>query len=165
MRRAYLLIVLAWSLHLASWFLPVIKSIPLMSLPAIPGWSAFMWISCALRPCKDVFFEPPYGRLLVSVTVVTTLLFIFGSPLVAARSSRHVQLTSAWIAAIGFVVNAHWCLLPISEHPWSILGIGYFFWWASFAVLAAGLFDLSGQEQTMARRTALLSEITAVSRR
>ena len=140
MRRAYLLILLAWSLHLASWFLPVTKS--LFFVPAIPGWEAFISISCALRPCKDVVFEPPYGRLLVSVSVVTTILFIFISPWAAWRGSRCIQLTSAWIAAIAFLVNAHWCLLPVSEHPWSVLGIGYFCWWFSFALVAVGLFDL-----------------------
>ena len=47
------------------------------------------------------------------------------------------------VAAAGFIVNAHWYVLSVSER--SDLAIGYFLWWCSFALLAVGLFDLSRQ--------------------
>lgn len=52
-------------------------------------------------------------------------------PSVVIRASRPIRSVSAWIAALAFIVNSHWCVLPKSDSLWSDLGIGYFFWWLS----------------------------------
>jgi hypothetical protein len=79
--------------------------------------------------------------LLAIVSVLTSLLFVIGSPWVILRGTRALRRFSALAAAIAFVFNAHW-------NGWDLgLGIGYFFWWSSFGVLAAGLFDLTGRKE------------------
>jgi hypothetical protein len=76
------------------------------------------------------------------VSVITTLLFIVGSPWVVLRGTRSVLRASAWVAAAAFFLNAHWLLG--TEGRASGLGVGYFFWWCSFIMLALALFDLAG---------------------
>jgi hypothetical protein len=80
--------------------------------------------------------------VLATVSAASTLLFIFGSPLIVLRGSRSLWRASAWVAATAFVVNAHWYVLYGPDR--SDLRIGYFLWWLSFAVPAVGLFDLAG---------------------
>ena len=145
MRRAHVLILVAWLLHGISWFLPVITSVKGGDIsPGIPGYTAFsIAASCALRSCEDSVFDSRHGAVLAAASVVTTLLFVFGSPIAIWRRSRSYLLVSGWIAAIAFVVNGHWCVLPKGDSLWSDLGIGYFVWWSSFAVIAAGFFDLA----------------------
>jgi hypothetical protein len=138
LRRPHLLISGAWLLHAAAWFLPVVKDS--VRLPeGLPGWQAFRLASCAVWPCDGVSFDTWYGVVLSTVSAVTTLLFIFGSPWVVARGSRPLWLASAAAAAIAFIANAHWFVLLESSR--SDLRIGYFLWWLSFALLAVGLFD------------------------
>ncbi len=134
----------AWLLHAAALVLPVIKGG--VRLPrGLPGWEAFRVASCAVWPYKDFRFDTWYAAVLATVSAVTTLLFILGSPWVALWGPRSLWRASAWAAVAAFVVNVHWYLLSGSDR--SDLRIGYFLWWLSFVLLAIGLFDLARQHQ------------------
>jgi hypothetical protein len=162
MRRAHLLILFAWLLHGVSWFLPVIKENKYSA--SLPGYAAFLWATCAFHPCETpsggyLVFDRWCGAVLASASVVTTLLFIFGSPVVALRRSRTCLFASACVAAIAFVVNSHWCVFPRCARlesggsMQSVLGIGYFLWWLSFAVMATGFFDFARSTPRKSIRT------------
>jgi hypothetical protein len=139
MRRRHLLISGAWLLHAVAWFLPAIRGIQGGEIDTtVPGWAAFLYASCAVRPC-GASFDTWHDAVLAAVSVVTTLLFIFGSPWVVSRGSRSVRRASAWIATAAFLINAHWYVLWGPTR--SDLGLGYYLWWLSFLILAIALFD------------------------
>lgn len=150
MRRPHLLILGAWLVHSVAWFLPVVHGG--VTLPkGLPGWQAFRVAACAVWPYEDFRFDEWYAMVLGTVSAVTTLLFILGSPWIALGASRWLRRVSAWVAASAFVVNAHWLFQFGVHRRWYVfldlqssdLRIGYFLWWFSFALLAAGLFDLA----------------------
>jgi hypothetical protein len=123
----------------AAWFLPVVKGG--VRLPkGLPGWEAFRVASSAVWPYERIKFDTWYEAVLATVSAVTTLIFIFGSPWVVLRGSRSLWRASAWGAAAAFMVNSHWYVLFGSDR--SDLRIGYFLWWFCFILLAIGLFDL-----------------------
>ena len=97
------------------------------------------------RGCRGGKFDTWYYAVLATVSSVTTLLFIFGSPWAVLRGSLSLWRATAWAAATAFVVNAHWYVLYGSDR--SDLRIGYFLWWLSFVLLALGLFDLAGSHR------------------
>jgi hypothetical protein len=104
MKRPYILLSVAWLVHIAGWCLPVIKHG--VTLPeGLPGWeattSAFLFL---FLPIPDTW----YAEVLSEVSAVTTLLFLFSSPLVAWRGSRRTRRVTAWIAVSAFIINAHW---------------------------------------------------------
>ena len=140
MKRARLVISVAWLLQATAWFLPVVNEG--MTLPqGLPGWQAFRVAACAVWPYEGFHIEEWYNPVLSTVSAVTTALFILGSLWVVLLGSRTLQLASAWIAAFAFIVNAHWYVRFGSDRM--DLRIGYFLWWLSFMLLALGLFDLS----------------------
>lgn len=141
MRRPNLLIALAWLLNASAWFLPVVTGLDGGKIgPTITGLEAFVMALSAVMPGNFRNFGAGYS-LLAIVSVLTSLLFAIGSPWVILRGTRALRRFSAWAATVAFVFNAHW-------NGWDLgLGIGYFFWWSSFAVLAAGLFDLTGRKE------------------
>ena len=139
MRRPHLLIALAWLLNASAWFLPAVTGLDGGTLgPTLKGFEAFVMALSAAQP--DNFGA---GKSLLAIlSVLTSLLFVIASPWVIWRGTGTIRRFSAWAAAGAFVLNAHW-------NGWDLgLGIGYFFWWSSFAVLAAGLFDLTRHEET-----------------
>jgi hypothetical protein len=142
MRKAHLLISGAWLLQAVAWFLPATKGFMDGLVDPVPGWQAFLFATSAFRLFGGGF-DKWYAAVLAAISVITTLLFIFGSPWVVWRGSRPTRRVAAWIAAAAFVVNVHWYILTRSESP--VLGIGYFLWWWSFALLTIGLFDLARQ--------------------
>ena len=132
MKRPQLLISCAWLLHAAAWLLPVDKYG--VKLPkGLPGWEAFRFASSAVWPIEGSKFDAWYYAVPATVSAVTTLLFIFGSPWVVLRGSLSLWRASAWAAATAFIVNAHWYVLYGSDR--SELRIGYFLWWLSFVLL------------------------------
>ncbi len=140
MRRPQLLISGAWLLHAVAWFLPVVKGE--VTFPhGLPGWEAFRVAACAVWPYEGITIDKWYNVVLITVSAVTTPLFILGSVWVVSRGSRALHRASAWIATSAFIVNAHWYVLFGSERK--DLRIGYFLWWLSFLFVALGLFDLS----------------------
>ena len=144
MRRPRLLIGAAWLLHVAAWFLPVVKEG--VTLPdGLPGWQAFRVAASALWPLPDVTIDAWYKTVLFTISAVTTALFIPGSVWAVSSGSRALRRVSAWVATCAFVVNAHWYVLYGSSAR-SDLWIGYFVWWWSFLLLALGLFGLSRRE-------------------
>lgn len=86
-----------------------------------------------------------YDAVLATVSALTTVLFIFGSPWLWCAGSHSLGRASAWAAATAFIVNAHW--YAFSGRDRSDLRIGYFLWWVSFLLLAIGLFDLAGRQR------------------
>jgi hypothetical protein len=142
-RRPQLLIWAAWLLHLAAWFLPVVKEG--VTLPeGLPGWQAFRVAASPVWPLPDVTVDAWYKTVLFAISAVTTLLFIPGSVWTMCSGSRTLRQVSPWIATFAFVVNAHWYVLYGSAR--NDLRIGYFVWWLSFLLLAVGLFGLSRRE-------------------
>ncbi|HKV04279.1 MAG TPA: hypothetical protein VJO53_04130 [Candidatus Acidoferrales bacterium] len=149
MKRPYLLISGAWLIHAAAWFLPVVKGgVPFPH--GLPGWEAFRVASSAVWPYEGVVIEAWYYAVLSTLSALTTLLFIVGSPWAVLRGSRSLQSVSAWAAAISFILNAHWYVLFGSDR--SDLRIGYFLWWLSFIFLALGSFDLAGRNSEIEAR-------------
>lgn len=142
MRRPYLLIALAWLLNASAWFLPAVTGLDGGKIgPTLKGFEAFLMALSAAQPDNFVTFGVGYS-LLAILSVLTSLLFVIGSPWVILRGTRTIRRFSAWVAAVAFVLNTHWI-------GWELgLGIGYFFWWCSFFVVAAGLFDLIGRNDT-----------------
>jgi hypothetical protein len=139
-KRPRVLIASAWLFHAAAWFVPVVKGG--VTLPmGVPGWEAFRVAFSVVWPVAGTNFDAWYDAVLATVSAVTTLLFIFGSPLIVLRGSRSLWRESAWAAATAFVINAHWYVLFGSDR--SDLRIGYFLWWLSFGLLAMGMFDLA----------------------
>jgi hypothetical protein len=141
MRRPSLLIALAWLLNASAWFLPTVTGLDGGRIgPTIGGFGAFLMALSAVMPGNFGDFGAGHS-LLAILSVLTLLLFVIGSPYVILRGTRAIRRFSAWAAAVAFVFNAHW-------NGWELgLGIGYFLWWSSFAVLTAGLFDLAGRKQ------------------
>ena len=145
LKRPKLLISAAWLLHIMAWFLPVIKDGA--RLPSgLPGWEAFRAASSVFYSRSE--FKDWYFAVIAGTGSVTTLLFLFGSPFVVLRGSHRLTSAAAWAASVAFVVNAQWYILDASER--GAYMIGYLFWCLSFAVLAAGLFDLARQRSRIA---------------
>ena len=136
MKRPTPLILTAWFLHAAAWFLPAIKAHDFQA--PLPGWKAFRYASCAILPCEGIQFETPHHAVLSAISVLTTLFFVLWSPWVVLRGSRSLRGFSAWAAATAFVFNVHWIFIFGSER--AELAIGFFLWWFSFLLLAIGLF-------------------------
>ena len=136
MKKAHLLIAAAFLVHAVAWLLPVEKDG--VTLPdGLPGWQAFLVAAGEWRAWRT---DPSYFVVLAVTSAVTTILFVLGAGWVVALRSRMLRRVSAWIAACAFIINAHWVL---EFHPVSNLRVGYFLWWASFLLLAIGLFFLS----------------------
>lgn len=159
MTRRHLVIAAAWFLQMASWFLPAVKGFLGSRLDhGIPGWSVFLAESCALRPCEGTSVDPWYGTAISVIGVVTTVLFVLVSPWVVWRASRKLRRAAALVAAGAFLVNSQWYVFYVPDR--SDLGVGYFLWCASFALLAIGLFwlaETSDGAESAQGQSALLS--------
>jgi hypothetical protein len=158
MGRPHLLIAVAWLLNGAAWFLPVVTHVFGGRIgPPIIGVDAFVMAASAVWPRQ--FFGTAYEAVLTTLTVLTALFFIVGSPWAVFRGTPSLRRVAAWVATAAFFFNAHW-YIRLSPDGWiSGLGIGYFLWWLSFAVLGVGLFDLAGQSspaESVQRQAALL---------
>ena len=140
MKKAHLLIIVAYSVHAAAWFLPVVKDG--ITFPrGLPGWQAFRVAACAIWPYEEFRIDGWSNVVLSTMSAVTTVLFVFGVGWVIAVRSSRIRHVSAMIAVGAFVVNAHWVLRFGSDG--FDLRLGYFLWWLSFLLLAIGLFRLS----------------------
>jgi len=143
--RPYLLISSAFLLQAAAWFLPVVTSVGGGQVNPIVGWQSFL---IALSAAWGESFGAWYDNVLAILSVVTTLFFL-GSSWVVFRGTRSRRHACAWIATAFFLFNAHW-YVRLDPNGWiSGLGIGYFLWWCSFALLAVGLFDLARGSQLL----------------
>ncbi len=140
MRTPHLLIAIAYSVHAAAWFLPF-ETWGVTFPYGLPGWQAFRVAASAVWPYEGITIDPWYKVVLSTMSAATTVLFVLGAWWVVVTRSRRICRVSAWIAASAFVVNAQWLLPFYSERL--DLRIGYFLWWASFLLLAIGLFRLS----------------------
>jgi len=109
----------------------------------IAGWQVFLAETCALRPCADASADSWYGEAISAVGVITTALFVLASPWIVWRASRKVRRAAAFAAGVAFVVNCQWYVFYVPVR--SDLGVGYFLWCSSFALLAIGLFLLTAQ--------------------
>jgi hypothetical protein len=137
MKKANLLIAAAFLVHAVAWLLPVVKEG--VTLPdGLPGWQVFEMAASEVNKGK---IDPWYVVVLSTLSAVTTILFVLGAGLVVAIRSRKLCRISAWIAAGAFIINAHWVLWSGPDR--FNLRVGYFLWWASFLLLAKGLFLFS----------------------
>jgi hypothetical protein len=115
--RVNLLVLAAWVLHLASWFLTVVKAEDMRG--AIVGWKAFRLAACGVWLCEGVEFQGAVYAVLATISVITTLLFLLCSPWIVLRGSRTVQRSSAWLAVAAFAFNAHWIVIFGDRGPYS----------------------------------------------
>jgi hypothetical protein len=154
MRRAHLLILGAWLIFAAAWFLPVVSNGG--KFPStLPGWQAFRTALSPVWPYEGAQFTG-IGAVSAVLSAVTTILFVVvfmgGSPRIVWRGSRSARRMSAWVAVGAFVLDAHWYFFYGMNQ--SGLMIGYFLWWFSFLVMAAGLFDLAGRRDAVLKQVA-----------
>jgi hypothetical protein len=137
MKKVHLLIAAAFLVHAVAWLLPVVKEG--VTLPdGLPGWQAFEMAASEVNKWK---IDPWYFVVLCTISAVTTILFVLGAGWIVAIRSRRLHRVSAWIAVCAFIINAHWVLWSGPDR--FNLRVGYFLWWASFLLLAIGLFLLS----------------------
>ena len=136
MSNLSLLILTAWIVHVASWFLTALEVQEIHA--SVAGWKAFRLAACAIWPCEGVQFQTPGHAVLATLSVITTLFFVLCSPWVVFRGSRLLRRRSAWVAAAAFIFNTHWIITFGPQR--SQLEIGYFLWLLSFPLLAIGLF-------------------------
>jgi len=115
----------------------------------IRGWVAFRAALSPIWPYEGVHADAWYYSVLSVASAAMTLLFIVGSPLILWRGSRSVRRACAWVAAGAFLVSSHWYVLFGADR--GTLSFGYFLWWFSFALLAAGLFWLSSESYLLNR--------------
>jgi hypothetical protein len=138
MRRAHLIYV-AWLLFVLAWFLPVYWEG--MTLPAgLPGWEAFRIALCPWWPYQSYQIDPGLMRLAAPVSALTCLVMLV-SPLALLSSATGLRRVFAVAAGISFLLNASWLF---SLGP-SMLRVGYYFWWISFAVASVALFPSSSR--------------------
>lgn len=134
----------AWLMHAVAWFLPATRGRQGLEInTVVSGWEAFLVAAWSIFPHDGRPFDVPFRRLLIALSILSTILFIFASPWIVWRAPRRFQRASAWAAVAAFTINVQWYVISLSENPG--LSIGYFLWWWSFALLAIGLFDLSRQ--------------------
>lgn len=136
MRKPNLIILLAWTAHVVSWFLPVLRAANWHE--QVRGWLAIRLAACGVWPCQGIQFEAVHHAVLATISVLTTIVFILCSPLVVTYGSAKGVRFAAWAATAAFVFNTHWIIIFGSER--SQLTTGYFLWWLSFLLLAIGLF-------------------------
>lgn len=145
MRRPYLLISGAWLIHAVSWFLPAVRGVD----TNLAGWQAFLLTVWAiLLPDRARSFQMSFQVLLQVLSALSTVLFVLVSPWIVGAGSRRWLYASAWVAVAAFIVNVQWYAISLSDKP--SVGVGYFLWWGSFALLAIGLFDLARRRSSPA---------------
>jgi hypothetical protein len=132
----HLSILVAWIVHVASWFLTAVEVQEVYT--PVAGWKAFRLAACAIWPCEGVEFQTQGHAVLATISVITTLFFVLCSPCIVFRGSRLLRRWSAWVAAAAFILNTHWIITFGPQR--SQLAIGYFLWLLSFLLLAIGLF-------------------------
>jgi hypothetical protein len=140
MKKPNLIVLVAWALDAASWFLPAftVQDVNV----GVLGWQAFRLAACGVVRCEGVQFQTLHHMILATVSVITTLLFL-SSPWIVLRGSRSVRKVAAWIVAAAFLFNAHWIFTFHSEK--AKLTVGFFVWWLAFLLLATGLFVSHGE--------------------
>lgn len=137
MKLSRLLLITAWTMQLVAWFVRVHRDgITLRSGP--PGWEAW-WLSTHIVLHPQAEHATVLTFACCAISSLSTVLFLFVTPYLILR--RKLLRTSAWLAAISCVVNAHWLFLFAST--WSELRLGYYLWWLSFGVLSAAFFSLA----------------------
>ena len=93
--------------HNEAWFLPVVKGVGGGKFgPPSAGVEAFVMAASTVWPSQ--FLGTGYEAVLATLSVLTTLLFIVGSPWAVLRGTRSLRRLSASGAAAAFLFNAHW---------------------------------------------------------
>ena len=135
MARSNGLVRLAWLAHTTAWLVQVHKHG--VQLPkGIPGWQAFRVAMSPLWPFEgDSASGSWYGLALAVTSGVTNILILASVPIVFRGTPRQ-RWVLAWLCMLAVVVNAQWVI----DKDWSDLRAGYYLWWASFLVVALGLF-------------------------
>jgi hypothetical protein len=120
---------LAWTaaaLFAASWFLPVLES--------VPGWMAFRYALAPLVPFRDagaVGWEDSAPQVMSALTnVVFVILFVLWATRQSPRAGMFVR-----IALACFLINLYWFVSAWREHGLQDLLAGYYVWLAAFALL------------------------------
>jgi hypothetical protein len=142
MRRPGRLIGSAWLIHFTAWFVPVHENGMVRFPGGLPGWEAFRVAFNPIWPYNGSSASHWYGAVLSSSSALTNLVMLASIPVVL-RSSSLMRTRLAWMALGSGVINAQWML----DEGRTVLLVGYYLWWASFIVLAAGLFRMGRGER------------------
>ena len=136
MKRPHLVILGAWLVHAAAWFLPVTKDG--VTLPdGLPGWQAFRVAFTAVWPYETFNFDTWYTAVLATASAVTTLLFLFGSPWVVWRGVA-VSIARVRVGGRRRLRPERVLVFSLLVRPVRASGSGPSFWWLSFVFLAIG---------------------------
>ena len=142
--KALHLVFGAGLMYVIAWFVPVHAA--LGHLPdAIPGAEAVRAALIPIWPDEGISFEG--GRLLGALFVASAFTNVLALVLALAVWSRsRVEVTQAgWACLVAGLINAHWVLGLEGSVEVADLQAGYFLWWLSFVVAAAGALWLARQ--------------------
>lgn len=138
--------VLVWSAALAfivSWFLPV--------LPEVPGWMAFRYALAPLVPFRDagsLAWDDQVPQVLSALTnVVFLILFALWLARQMFRPGLFVRIALACL-----LLNLYWFVRAWREKGLQDLLLGYYVWFAAFALMFAAAI-LSAFEARRTSRT------------
>jgi hypothetical protein len=144
MKRPGRLIGSAWLIYFIAWFVPVHQYGVVRFPGGLPGWEAFRMAFNPIWPYGRGWANHWFGAVLTSSSALTNLIILASIPVVL-RSSGRMRTRLAWVALGAGVINAQWWILNQGRAD---LRIGYYLWWASFIVLAAGIFRTGRGERS-----------------
>lgn len=144
MRRPGGLIGSAWLIHFIAWFVPI-HTYGVVRFPSgLPGWEAFRVAFDPVWPYHRSLANHWFGAVLISSSALTNFIILASIPVVL-RSSSRMRTRLAWAPLGAGVINDQWWVFDQGRAD---LRIGYYWWWASFIVLAAGVFRMSRGERS-----------------
>ena len=130
---------LAIGVYALAWMLPSEVSQSLISWHAVPGWEA---TRVALSPIWHYRYhgdlvsgEGPFAALSV-LSAFTNLIFV-AAAVIALINRRLVGRKLEVLVWVATIVNSHWFVLSLPNVAW--LRIGYYAWFASYALLGVAL--------------------------
>ena len=132
----------AWLVYAMAWLFPVHRY-GVRFPHGLPGWEAFRVACSGFWPVEGLERLSWYGAVLASSSALTNLVMLASIPILLRCSDRK-RTVLAWVAAGAGVINAQWWVLDSARAD---LRIGYYLWWLSFIVLAAGVFRMRRGEQ------------------
>ncbi len=131
-------------MYVIAWFVPVHAA--LGHLPdAIPGAEAVRAALIPIWPDEGISFEA--SRFLSALYIASAFTNVLALVLaLAVWSGKRAEVTQAgWACLVAGLINAHWVLGLEGSVDASDLRAGYFLWWLSFVVAAAGALWLARQ--------------------
>ena len=136
MRRAAMVIGIAWLLYILSWTLPVLVAETGAAGIPIRAWEAFV-TALTLSGVDDSVGVAK--RIIMVSSSLTNFLMILSPVFLFWKKLSSVKRVLTWLFILAAILNAQWLMLMglKSLHE---LRAGYYLWCTSFLVLAIGCF-------------------------